>query len=186
LRSHPCCSERTNELVFFVVTGVQHDVISSHLDAFSRDIYVGSTIGELGCWVDTTITRILQTGVEHSRVPNISAYMGIGERHQSAGHHICVIFISRLDTGSPTRPPSIIDDPSVMPGHRSAFRKILSLISATLTSHAVDYNLDVSVLFKGARGTGKFTVLNWVAQHFGIHILEVIGLIILVSVELIL
>lgn len=60
-----------------------------------------------------------------------------------------------------------------MLGPRSAFRKILSLTSATLAPYAVDYGLDVSVLLKGARGTGKFTVSSWVAQRLGMHILEV-------------
>lgn len=39
--------------------------------------------------------------------------------------------------------------------------------------HAVDYELHLSVLLKGVRGIGKFTVATWVAQRLGMHLLEV-------------
>ena len=38
---------------------------------------------------------------------------------------------------------------------------------------AVDYDLRLSVLLKGARGVGKQTTTRWVAQKAGIHLLEV-------------
>ena len=42
------------------------------------DTYFAATMGELGCWVDATITQIMQTGVEHSRVPDVTRHLGIG------------------------------------------------------------------------------------------------------------
>ena len=44
----------------------------------SPDMYIGATVGELGCWVDTAVTRMVQTGVEHSRVPDMGGYLSVG------------------------------------------------------------------------------------------------------------
>lgn len=38
----------------------------------------------------------------------------------------------------------------------------------------MDYDLYLSVLLKGPRGIGKFTVATWVARRLGMHLLEVI------------
>ena len=65
-----------NELVYFMVTNVECDPLSSDING--GDLYSGITTGEWGCWVDPAITRIVQTGLEHSRVPDISEYLGIG------------------------------------------------------------------------------------------------------------
>lgn len=56
----------------------------------------------------------------------------------------------------------------------SLFRGLLSLVSASLTPHAAEYGLQLSVLLKGARGTGKTTTVYDVARHLGMHVLEVI------------
>lgn len=70
-------SANANESVYFIVTNLEHNV-PSRLDETSADMYVGSTVGELGCWVDPAVTRIVQTGVEHSRVPDVHSHLGIG------------------------------------------------------------------------------------------------------------
>jgi len=47
-----------------------------------QDVYTGSTMGELGCWIDTSVTRMIQTGVEHTRIPDVTSYFQIGRvRH---------------------------------------------------------------------------------------------------------
>lgn len=69
-----------NELVYFLVTNVEHSVVPRLDEMSSPDMYVGATVGELGCWVDTAVTRMVQTGVEHSRVPNMGEYLSIGTR----------------------------------------------------------------------------------------------------------
>ncbi|KAG6891139.1 hypothetical protein C0992_010127 [Termitomyces sp. T32_za158] len=45
-------------------------------------------------------------------------------------------------------------------------------MSATSAQQAMDYRLDMSMLLKGARGTGKFTIVSWVAERLGMHLLE--------------
>jgi peroxin-6 len=58
--------------------------------------------------------------------------------------------------------------------HGSAFSKVFAISSATLVRRAVDCSLPLSLLLKGARGTGKFTIASWVAQRLGMHLLEVV------------
>ena len=51
--------------VFFKITNVEYDVLADG----PPDEFYGSMLGEWGCWVDPSVTRILQTGLEQSRVP---------------------------------------------------------------------------------------------------------------------
>lgn len=83
-----------------------------------------------------------------------------------------------LDRNSPRALFSILNrfhDPCLL-RPSSPYGRLISLCSATLLRDAVDYNLHLSVLLKGARGTGKFTTACWVAQQIGMHILEVFAL----------
>ncbi|KAF9812997.1 hypothetical protein IEO21_05830 [Rhodonia placenta] len=134
--------DESNELVFFMVTNIEHNVIPSHGEVSSSDAYVGSTVGELGCWVNSAVTRIVQTGVEHSRVPDTAGYLGLPEY------------------------------PSSLFGPDSAYEKLLALTAAALNRHAVDYQLQLSILLKGPRGVGKYTVAMQVARRLGIHLYE--------------
>lgn len=65
---------RYNEVVFFKVTNIEYDLMAKP-DSFQPDFYRSSTLGELGCWVDSSITRIIQAGLENSRVPDSRSYM---------------------------------------------------------------------------------------------------------------
>lgn len=53
------------------------------------------------------------------------------------------------------------------------YPKLLDLVSAAFLPNAVQYNLRLSVLLKGARGIGKQTTARWVAQEAGVHVIEV-------------
>ena len=54
-----------NEFVYFKITNIEHDILPD----VSMDAFCGSQLGEWGCWVDHSQTRIIQTGVEQSRIP---------------------------------------------------------------------------------------------------------------------
>ncbi|KAI0373357.1 AAA-domain-containing protein [Pilatotrama ljubarskyi] len=136
-----------NELVYFLVTNVEHSVPSRLGEMSSPDMYVGATVGELGCWVDPSATRMVQTGVEHSRVPDMAQYLGIVQKV----------------------PPPV----NLIPDQDTAYGKLLALSSAALNRRAVDYHLQLSILLQGPRGVGKSTTASWVAQRLGIHLLEV-------------
>ena len=62
-------SASANEVVYFMVTNIEHDVVAADTDT-TDDIFVRCIMGEYGCWVDTLVTRMAQVGVEHSRVPD--------------------------------------------------------------------------------------------------------------------
>jgi peroxin-6 len=36
-------------------------------------------MGELGCWMDPSSTRLIQTGAENAFVPDVSSFFGISE-----------------------------------------------------------------------------------------------------------
>ncbi|KAJ6500326.1 AAA-domain-containing protein [Mycena sanguinolenta] len=148
--------QRTDEVVFFLVTNIEHDVMSGTDRISNRDSYLDSTMGELGCWIDPSVTRLIQTGVEHCRVPDVGTYF-------------------RPDKNSPRALFSILNcfpEPCLL-RPSGPYGRLVSLCSATLLRDAVDYNLHLSVLLKGTRGTGKFTAACWVAQQIGMHILEI-------------
>lgn len=67
-----------NEVVYFLITNVEHNVPSRLGEVSSSDMYIAATAGELGCWVDPSVTRMVQTGLEHARVPDMAQYLGIG------------------------------------------------------------------------------------------------------------
>lgn len=60
--------------LFFLVINIEYGVVLGH-DARVPDTYVGASAGELGCWVDSESTRILQASNEQSDVPG---YWDIG------------------------------------------------------------------------------------------------------------
>ncbi|KAF9475323.1 AAA-domain-containing protein [Pholiota conissans] len=152
--AYPNHAPRLNEAVFFKVTNIEYDVVS-RASSSTQDLYTGSTLGELGCWIDTSVTRVIQAGVEYSRVPDVRSYVGI----DIPGSNI----LAKLSA----QPFSYLLSP------QSPFSKILSLTSAALFQKAVDYDLQLSFLLKGGRSIGKFTVASWVAQQLGLHLFEV-------------
>ncbi|KAF8078217.1 AAA-domain-containing protein [Lyophyllum atratum] len=145
---------RSNEIVFFCVTNIEHDFVKPQ-DA-SPDMYVSSTIGELGCWVDSSITRMVQTGVEHSWIPDVGTYF---ESALSNGPRTLYSILKRQESSHLLRPESALDN-------------LMQITSAASAQKAMDYKLNLSVLLKGARGSGKFTTAFWVAQQLGMHLLE--------------
>lgn len=37
---------------------------------------IGCNVGEFGCWLDSSSTKVIQSGVEHSDVPDLEMYIG--------------------------------------------------------------------------------------------------------------
>jgi peroxin-6 len=69
---HP---SNADQIVYFIVTNVDCDPPSINSALNPSDVHLGLSSGELGCWVDTTVTRVTQTGVEHVRIPDASAFL---------------------------------------------------------------------------------------------------------------
>ncbi|TFY65845.1 hypothetical protein EVG20_g5243 [Dentipellis fragilis] len=134
---------RANKQVYFSVTNIE--VVS---EAANDTGTTEASLGELGCWVDPAMTRILQAGVANSRIPQLD----VSDLCKERTHHSTT--------------------PRTAENMRA--RRVLSrLVLAALTRNAVTYDLPISVLIKGPRGIGKFTDAAAVAQQSGCHVLEV-------------
>jgi hypothetical protein len=70
-------SPRTNLVGFFVVSDLHIDVASAN--SMSQTSNDGYALGELGCWLNSVVTRVTQTGEIHSRIPDMTTYIGAGE-----------------------------------------------------------------------------------------------------------
>ncbi|KAH7921477.1 AAA-domain-containing protein [Leucogyrophana mollusca] len=148
--AYPAFSPRRgNTTVFFIVRSVDYDANILE-DANSEDMNTdrGFTKGDYGCWVDPRVTRVIQIGLEQNRIPDLSSYTGLD--------HECI-------SSNPTSSPALI----------SPSDKILHVSNATRVRDAGDYGLELSILFKGARGTGKFAIAARIAQQLGVHLVEV-------------
>lgn len=64
-------------------------------------------------------------------------------------------------------------DVSPLTADGSAYSTLLSLLNAILQPNASKYGLHLSVLLKGARGSGKKTIVRWVARAAGVQLIEV-------------
>lgn len=61
-------------VAFFRVVNVEHNLLSD--PASPPDNHFASTMGEFGCWMDPSSTRLIQVGVENARVPGLGSITG--------------------------------------------------------------------------------------------------------------
>nr|ASF90227.1 hypothetical protein SPAR01853 [Bartheletia paradoxa] len=132
--------------VFFKIT--QLGLPTSTRDQRSSSSAI--TNGDLGFLIDTRETKMMQTGLERSRVPDLTSWLG-------------------LVSDTPVLPSAY----SPLTAPSSPYARVLSLSHASLRPDARDYELHLSVIFKGARGAGKRTVARWVASSVGLGVVEV-------------
>ncbi|KAF8979816.1 peroxisomal assembly protein [Entomortierella lignicola] len=95
--------------------------------------------------VDPSVTKMIQSGLEHSRVP------------------------PKLKRTAQSPAIPALDDPTAP----EAFAQLYQLVSSGLHPFSSKLGLNCTVLLRGARGIGKKTVIDWVADLAGIHIMEV-------------
>nr|CAG8450293.1 2321_t:CDS:10 [Entrophospora candida] len=101
--------------------------------------------------VDTSLTKLLQTGMEHSRVPSMmKQYLGI-----------------KSET------PMFPGTNSVLTSQGTSYNKLFELVSSCLHPKAISLNLSCTVLLHGPRGCGKKTIVEWAAERVGVHVYEV-------------
>ncbi|POY70700.1 hypothetical protein BMF94_6283 [Rhodotorula taiwanensis] len=147
----PQSSGRPTAVVYFLVTALTVDPAtptSSPTGDLDLDAEVEN--GQLGCYVDPHVTKLVQTGVERGRIPDVAAWLGCDDA-------------SALSLS----PPSPIDLDTPTPAKRlSAF------VRSSLTPRAASYALPLTVLLHGARGSGKRSLVRSVARQAGIAVLE--------------
>lgn len=108
--------------------------------------------GHFGAVVDASLTKMVQTGVVGTRVIDSTGWLGVAASRPA----LPAATGSTLLT-SPTAP----------------FGRMCQLIQATLLPKAAMYGLHLSVVVKGARGSGKKTAIHWATQRTGVHLIEV-------------
>ncbi|GAA6063493.1 hypothetical protein JCM10212_004452 [Sporobolomyces blumeae] len=142
----PATTSNPTAVVHFLVTSLSSSPDNSlaNLEPISLEEEVES--GQLGCFVDPKVTKLLQSGVEKARVPDVGGWLGISE---------AVSF----------------DDPTTLPAGPASH--LFDFVSAALAPSASSYDLPLSVLLKGARGSGKRTMVHGVARRLGVHVLEI-------------
>lgn len=161
-------SKTMSQVVYFSITSLTPELLSpeSHQDhderiasGHSDEIYAllreKARKGGLGSVVDSRITKLVQTGISNRRVliEPISDFLGIRR------------------ASTPLFPFSGED--SRLVGKDSTFDRLLKLLKAVLRKDSKDFGLHLSVVLKGARGSGKATLIKWLAEKAGVHLIEV-------------
>ncbi|KWU43793.1 AAA-domain-containing protein [Rhodotorula sp. JG-1b] len=150
----PQASEHPTAVVYFVVTALALDS-SSATQAATGDVELDAEIEEglLGCYVDPQVTKLVQTGVERARIPNVAGWLGCESAKPDASNSSSAPLTNILDNPTPAS-------------------RLNSFVLSALTPQAASYALPLSLLLHGARGSGKRTLLRQVARDAGIGILE--------------
>ena len=68
-------SSRHDAVAFFQVANLEYNVIANIEGSGNL---TAASMGELGCWIDTSVTRMMQAGVEHAFVPPVGDYFDLG------------------------------------------------------------------------------------------------------------
>ncbi|KAF8738589.1 hypothetical protein AX14_010893 [Amanita brunnescens Koide BX004] len=141
---------QTNNMAFFRIAGIDCEDGSLAIANDIESIYAQCKSGELGCRVDPAVTRVIQQGIESSRIPSLAGLSGLW-------HDIHPVLTYRS--------PFVSSPPD------GVYNKLMELVRVTFTRNAMNYNLYLSILLEGSRGVGKFSVAKQVAQHLGIHLM---------------
>lgn len=147
LEEHPT----PNEIAYFQVTNLEHSLVRLQGDT-TPDTHFAAVMGELGCWMDSSTTRLIQGGIEHSRVPELDGYLGI-ERDWPR--------LTDLVKGS------------TLCRNGTPFSNLKNVFRAAMHPEAVKHGLSLSALIIGGRASGKRTTVRWVAQDVGFHVMEI-------------
>ena len=70
--TYPC---RTTQSIQYIVTSIDCARSGNNHDELTDGI-LGLSVGELGCWIDSAVTRIVQVGVEHTLTPDFNPPKG--------------------------------------------------------------------------------------------------------------
>lgn len=90
LDSLPSSSEIPTAIVFFQITSLELQS-TSLISSLEDDLTIRVKSGQLGCFVDPKVTKLVQTGLERSLVPDVAGFMGMCEFPRVFGHFFPVI-----------------------------------------------------------------------------------------------
>ncbi|KIJ17306.1 hypothetical protein PAXINDRAFT_175808 [Paxillus involutus ATCC 200175] len=129
-------------LVYFIVRNVEHE--DANLGGHGQ----APTLLNVGCFVDASVTKVVQVGVEQTGVPDISEYYGLR--------------CASLRTSS--------ELPVVTSGVGA---QISQLSNAMSLEEAPRFGVRATVLVAGSRGAGKFSTAAWISRQLGMHLVEI-------------
>ncbi|SCZ94448.1 BZ3500_MvSof-1268-A1-R1_Chr12-2g03905 [Microbotryum saponariae] len=134
-------------VVYFVITSLELSPPTEVRAEGGDELTELLDLGEFGCHVDPRMTKLVQSGVEHSLVPDVEGYLGIVDSFAAKSDK------AALEEGTPTW-------------------RLLEYVKASLRPGTSDYDLHLTVLVKGAHGSGKRSLVKSVARSSGLHLLE--------------
>ncbi|KIK91652.1 hypothetical protein PAXRUDRAFT_830654 [Paxillus rubicundulus Ve08.2h10] len=129
-------------LVYFIVRNVEHE--DTNLGGHGQP----SILLDVGCFIDASVTKVVQIGVEQTGVPDISEYYGLR--------------CASLRTSS--------ELPVVTSGVGA---QISQLSNAMSLEEAPSFGVRATVLVAGSRGAGKFSTAAWISRQLGMHLVEI-------------
>lgn len=138
---------KSTALAYFVVTALSFEPLVPPEDDFSSNISSKARAGELGCWVDAGPggdTSLMLAGVERARV--------CGRAGDLAWHNL------------PSAP---------RPYCSPAASTLRDLVKSAFSPMAISRLFPLSVLVKGARGSGKRSLVHSAAEELGLSVVEV-------------
>ncbi|WVQ84914.1 hypothetical protein IAT38_007077 [Cryptococcus sp. DSM 104549] len=130
-------------VVYFLVTSLSYDPLIPLEEDFRSSLTSKARAGELGCWVGGE-TKMVWLGLEKGRVESREGDLG--------WHGI-----------SPAPPPFAV----------TAAAKLRDLLSSTFYQTSLAYAVQLSILVKGSRGSGKRSLLKSVPDEIGFNVVDV-------------
>ncbi|KDE02293.1 hypothetical protein MVLG_07138 [Microbotryum lychnidis-dioicae p1A1 Lamole] len=134
-------------VVYFVITSLELSPPTEVRAEGGDELTELLDLGAFGCHVDPRMTKLVQSGVEHSLVPDVEGYLRIVDSFAAKSDK------AALEEGTPTW-------------------RLLEYVKASLRPGTSDYDLHLTVLVKGAHGSGKRSLVKFVARSSGLHLLE--------------
>ncbi|OCF40790.1 hypothetical protein I317_05402 [Kwoniella heveanensis CBS 569] len=134
-------------VAYFIVTSLSYDPLVPLEEDFRSSVSSKARAGELGCWADvgaTGSTKMILTGVEKQRVPERAGDL--------VWHKI---------------------EPSPPPFSSQSASKLRNLLRSTFAQTSLVYALQLSILIKGVRGSGKRSLIRSIADELGYNIVDV-------------
>lgn len=152
-------SAQPDGVVHFLVSSLVPELAGPATDSTSEnvrpedlEIREHARRGLLGAVVDPILTKMVQTGIVGSRIGDWDGWLDV-------------------ESVLPDLPSPGEISPLTSPS--APFGKIVQLLEATLLPQAGSYGLHLTVLLKGARGSGKKTIARWIAKQVGVHLIEI-------------
>ncbi|WVR00352.1 hypothetical protein IAU59_007495 [Kwoniella sp. CBS 9459] len=144
---------KATSVAYIIITSLSYDPLVPLEEDFRTSVSSKARAGELGCWVDAgssagesggESTKMVLTGAEKQRVPDRSG--------DFVWHDI---------------------DPAPPAFSSFAATKLRDLLRSTFAKTSLVYALQLSILIKGVRGSGKRSLIRSIADELGYNIVNV-------------